>query len=245
MLHTTRAVVLRTIKHGDRTVVLKAYTELFGLRSYMVRSGGKGGVAPSALLPLSRVELVVTENTEREMHTVRELRVERPYTQLHVDAIRGTLALFTQELLYKVLREESEDPDLFAFVEEALEAMDTAPDVRCFPLVMLVHLSGHLGFYPEPPRQGEDRFDLKEGHFIKSAAQLSGPGAEPGGHTLGPPLSALLAQLLQVNFRSMATITIPSMQRRELLERLLLYCRLHVTGLGEMRSPAVLHQVLG
>ena len=99
MLHTTRAVVLRTIKHGDRTVVLKAYTELFGLRSYMVRSGGKGGVAPSALLPLSRVELVVTENTEREMHTVRELRVERPYTQLHVDAIRGTLALFTQELL--------------------------------------------------------------------------------------------------------------------------------------------------
>ena len=237
MLHTTRAVVLRTIKHGDRTVVLKAYTELFGLRSYMVRSGGKGGVAPSALLPLSRLELVVTENAERELHTVREVRVEMPYTQLHVDAVRGTLALFTQELLYKVLREEAEDPDLFAFVAEALEAMDTAPDVRCFPLVLLVQLSGHLGFYPETPRQGEDRFDLKEGHFIKSAAQH--------GHTLGPALSTILAQLLMVNFRTMSAITIPAPQRRELLERLLLYFRLHVTGLGEMRSPAVLHQVLG
>ena len=210
----------------------------------MVRSGGKGELHLRHCFPIS-VELVVTENAERELHAIRELRVEMPYTQLHVDAVRGTLALFTQELLYKVLREEAEDPDLFAFVAEALEAMDTAPDVRCFPLVLLVQLSGHLGFYPEPPLQGEDRFDLKEGHFIKSAPQLYAPSAEHGGHTLGPQLSTILAQLLMVNFRTMSTITIPAQQRRDLLERLLLYFRLHVTGLGEMRSPAVLHQVLG
>lgn len=237
MLHTTRAIVLRAIKHGDRTVVLKAYTEQFGLRGYMVRSGGKGGVAPSALLPLTRVELVVTEHAERDMHSVRELRVDKPYTQLHTDALRGTLVLFTQELLYKVLREESADDALFAFLDEALEAMDTAPDVRCFPLILLVQLSGHLGFYPEPPAIGEDRFDLKEGHFIKNTA--------PHGHTLGPPLSNSLAQLLKVNFDTMAEVAIPAVQRRELLERLLLYYRLHVAGLGEMRSPSVLHQILG
>ena len=60
MLQTTRAIVLRTIRHGDRGVVLKAFTEASGLRGYMVRTGGKGPSRMAALQPLARVELVVT-----------------------------------------------------------------------------------------------------------------------------------------------------------------------------------------
>lgn len=237
MLHTTRAVVLRTFRHGDRTVVLKALTEAFGLRSYMVRSGGKGGAAAAALQPLSRLELVVSEHPERDMHTIRELRVERPYGALHTDPVRGTLALFVQEVLYRTLREESADAGLYAYVDELLEAMDTAADIRCFPLVFLLGLSAQLGFYPEGPAPGEDRFDLKEGHFTRDHVAH--------GHTLGPPLSGHLADLLKVDLGSMAQLEIPAAHRRELLDHLLLYYRLHVATSGELRSPAVLHQVLG
>jgi DNA repair protein RecO (recombination protein O) len=237
MLHTTRAVVLKTIRHGDRSTVLKAYTERFGLRSYMVRAGGRGGVAVAALQPLTRLELVVDEHAERDLHRVRELRVERPYTQVPVDPVRGTLALFVQEVLYKVLREEAADASLYGFVDEVLEAMDQAPDVRHFPLVFLLQLSGHLGFLPEPPGPGEDRFDLKEGHFTHGHALH--------GHTLGPPLSMGLAQLLDADLEHLEQLDIPAAQRRELLDHLLLYFRMHLEGLGELRSPAVLHQVLG
>jgi hypothetical protein len=38
---------------------------------------------------------------------------------------------------------------------------------------------------------------------------------------------------------------IPASQRRELLDHLLLYFRMHLEGLGELKSPAILHQVLG
>lgn len=237
MLHTTRAIVLRTFRHGDRTVVLKALTEGFGMRAYMVRAGGKGGAAAAALQPLSRLEMVVTEHVEREMHSVRELRVQRPYTQLHTDPVRGTLALFVQEVLYRTLREGSADEALFAYVEEALEAMDTATDIRCFPLMFLLGLSAHLGFRPEGPGPGEDRFDLKEGHFTRDRAAHD--------HTIGQPLSGHLAALLQADLGSMGRLEVPAAHRRELLDHLLLYYRLHTATSGELRSPGVLHQVLG
>lgn len=237
MLITTRAIVLKTIRHGDRTVILKAYTEQAGLRSCVLRTGGKRGIAAAALQPLNRVELVLDDHAERELKPVREVRVVQPFTRVPLEPLRATLALFVQEVLYKVLREEAHDQALFDFLQTALETMDSADEVRHFPLVFLVQLSGHMGFFPEAPGLGEDRFDLREGHFLKGEALH--------GHTLGPALSAALAQLLEVDLEHMDELAMPGMLRRELLDHLLLYFRMHLEGLGELRSPAVLQQVMG
>jgi DNA repair protein RecO (recombination protein O) len=237
MLQTTRAIVLRTIRHGDRGVVLKAFTESSGLRGYMVRTGGKGPSRMAALQPLTRVELVVTESADRELHHLREVRVERPYLNLSNDVMRGTVALFVQELLVRVLREESADTALFDFLQQALEALDTTPDIAHYPLVLLVELSRHMGIDPEAPVGGEDHFDLREGRFV--------PASQAHGHVIGPPHSHALAALLRSDLASMGALRIPGPVRRELLDQLLLYYRMHLEGLGELRSPSVLHQVLG
>jgi DNA repair protein RecO (recombination protein O) len=236
MLQTTRAIVLRTIRHGDRGIVLKAFTEAFGLRSYMVRTGGKGPSRMAALQPLSRVELVVTESADRDLHQVREVRVERPYTNLSTDALRSTVALFVQELLVRVLREESADPALFDFLQQALESLDTAADLSHYPLLLLVELSRHMGIDPEYPEPGADHFDLREGRFVTAV--------QAHGHVIGPPHSLALAELLQAGPEA-RDLRIPGAVRRALLDHLLLYYRMHLEGLGELRSPAVLHQVFG
>ncbi len=237
MLITTRAIVLKTIRHGDSKVVLKAWTTHAGLRGYVVRAGGKRGSAMAALQALNRLELVVQEHPERDLHTIREMRVAKPYINIPLDPVRGSVALFVQEVLYKVLRQESADDGLDAFLEQALETLDTAPDLRYFPLVFLLRLSGHLGFIPEHPAPGEDRFDLREGHFVRGHAEHA--------HTLGPVLSNALAGLLDVELGASPQDPIPAPKRRELLDHLMLYFRMHLEGFGELRSPAVLHQLLG
>ncbi len=236
MLQTAHAIVLKTIRHGDHTVILKAWTTHAGVRSYMVRVGSKRGISAAALQPLNRVEIVAEERADADLHTVRELRVERPYRSLHREPVRAATALFVQEVLYRVLRAESTDQGLDIFLREALETIDTAPDLRCFPIVFLVQLSGHLGFFPEPPAEGHDHFDLQEGCFF--------PAGVPHGHTMAPPLSLAFSQLLDIDLGSLSQATIAATQRRELLDHLLLYFRLHVDGLGELRSPAVLHDTL-
>jgi DNA repair protein RecO (recombination protein O) len=235
MLSTTRAVVLRTFKHGDRGTVLKAYTEAFGARSYFVRGGGRKGSTAALLQPLNRLELVVTELHDREMHAVRELRVERPYTRVHIEHSRGLLLLFAQEVLYRTLREEAPDAPLFAFVQNTLEAIDGGDDLVHAPLHLLAGLAFHLGIAPEQPAPGEDRFDMREGHFF--------PGGAPHEHCMDADVAGAFAQLLRSEESGAALAIAPALRTR-LLEHLLVYFRLHVAGFGELRSPEVLHALL-
>lgn len=234
MLSTVRAIVLKTFRYGDRSLVLKAYTGHAGLRTYIVRPG-KGGSA--MLQALNRIELVVDENQQRDIHHAREFRVHAPYGRIGVEPMRSIVALFVQEVLYRVLREEAADPALFGFLEDALERLDSAGGVRYFPAIFLVRLSEHLGFLPVAPEEGEDRFDLREGHFVRGAAQH--------GSTMAPLPSAALAALLPLQLGGSPDPEVPAAVRRELLDHLLLYYRIHLEGVGELRSPAVLHQVLG
>lgn len=233
MLSTTRAVVLRTFRHGDRGLVLKAYTEAFGARAYFVRAPRKGTSA-GVLQPLDRLEIVVTETHERELHAVRELRVERPYVRVPTDHARGLLLLFAQEVFYRTLRAEAPDAALFAFVQHTLEDIDLGEDPAHAPLRLLVGLALHLGIAPAPPDPGEDRFDMREGHFFR--------GPAPHEHCMEPPEALAFARLLRAEGGAAPPI-VPAL-RRELLERLLVHFRLHVAGFGQLRSPDVLHAVL-
>ncbi len=237
-VHTTRAIVLRTIRHSDKGVVLKAFTEAFGLRGYLVRTGAKGPVRMALLQPLARVELVVTEREDRDLQQVREARMERPYLNLATDPVRGAVALFMQELLVRVLREESADAALFGELSLLLETLDTAPDLSHFPLHVLVALMVPLGISPEPPDDGADHFDLREGRFVHAR--------EAHGHVVGPEHALPLADLLREGRGGpLGRTRLTAPQRRALFDQLVLYYRMHLEGVGELRSPAVLHQVLG
>jgi len=236
MFVTTRAIVLRTIRHGDHALVLKAYTEQFGLRSYLVHVGRKSGVRVALLQPMNRLELVVGERAERDLQQVREARMDRVMERAHNDPVRNAVLLFVQEVGVRVLREEAPDRDLFTFMQGSLDVLDTAPDLRHYPLIFLLQLSRLLGFFPEEPREGEEHFDLREGHFSD--------GTSTSGMTIGPPLGRALALLLPIGIHQLSLASTPQAQRRELLDHLMLYYRLHLEGMGELRSPAVLKQVL-
>ena len=61
MTHKSKAVILRTVKYGETSLIVTMFTELFGIQSYMVkgvRSGSKSAAGkisffqPAALLDL-------------------------------------------------------------------------------------------------------------------------------------------------------------------------------------------------
>lgn len=239
MLHTVHALVLRTVRHTDSTVVLKAYTDAFGLRGYLVRlpKGSRRAGRMALLQPLQRLELVVDERADRDLHQVRELRLLRPYLRVPGDPLRTALLLFLQELLARTLREEAGDPGLWSFLQEALHLLDTAEEVRDLPVRFLLGYATALGFAPAPPDGAEPYFDLVEGRFTTDLPLHA--------QAITPPLTALFAAWLPGPLDAPAPQAMRPGQRRELLDLLLRYVRLHVPGAPELRSPDVLHQALG
>lgn len=234
MLQNTRAIVLRMVKYGERSVVLNAYTERFGARAYMLRPPRRGGAL--ALGPLDRVELVVHEDHRRELQQVREHHLYSLWRHLAAPPERGLVLLFVQEVLCRTLKEEVGDPILFRFVQDALEELDRTEDLPHFPLLFLARLSACLGILPTPPEQGEDRFDLREGRFFL--------GSCPHGEFLDPEVSGDLARLLTA-VADRSPFKAGAGRRSGLLEALLHHYRHHVPGFGQLRSPAVLHALMG
>lgn len=230
----TRGVVLRTFKHTEGRSIVRTCTERFGTRGVVVRAGRKG-VALAALQPLSRVELVVVAGEGRELLLARDIRVQRPYMNLSTDPVRGALALFTQELLVHVLREEVADPEFFAELEALLEELDTGADPNGYPLRAMVALLAYLGIQPDAGGPGEEGFDLREGRFHSG---------DPPHELCMPADRARVFKALLVGSGGAIGATVPYGLRRALLNDLNTYYRLHVPGFGEMRSPGVLHAVL-
>jgi DNA repair protein RecO (recombination protein O) len=232
MLTTTRAVILRSLRHNDHLVVLTAYTEAFGTRSCMMRLTKKDRSRQAAAQPLTRMELVVLGNAEQDALQLRDARVEKPYSNLHTDPLRSTLALFTQEVLYRALRHVPSDPALFAFVNSALDELDAGSDTTLFPQRLLIGLAHQLGFLPDGPELSATGFDLREGTFYE--------GSAPHELCLSNEQTSLMLHLMG----AMEMPPVPATIRAELLEQLLLFMRLHVEGFGELRSLQILRQVL-
>lgn len=216
--------------------MLKAFTEQFGARSYLVRMGAKGGTRPGLLEPLARLELVATDSADQGMQHLREVRADRPYLRLSTDPVRGALALFTQEVLHQGLGQHGPDPALFRSVLSALEVLDTEEEITYYPQFLLLQLALHMGFFPSAAEGDERWFDPIEGVFLSLPA--------PHVHGFDTEVSAGLQQMidhwpLMPDAQVMSTAT-----RRALLDGLLAFFRFHVPGFGELRSPAILHAVL-
>lgn len=228
----TKAIILRVIEHGDRSVVLKALTEGSGPSSFLVRPR-VGKVPRNLLQPLMRVELVVTDDPGRELQHVQELRLDKPYTGLHRDPMRAVVGVFVQEVLYQALRGDAPDPALFSYVELELDHLDQASDPEDLPIRFLLGLAWHLGIFPAQPQPNETRYDPQEGRFFS--------GIPPHAACFDPACSTALAAWL----RSWPERPVGGDRgRRALLDGLLEHFRYHVPGFGTLRSPDMLRAVL-
>lgn len=238
MLAKTRAIVLHTLKYGDNSVILKCYTESDGLKSFI--AGGlhskSGAIKPSLVQPMSQLEVVYYEKGKSELKRLKEASVAHAYDQLFYDPIKSSLALFLAEFLSRVVREEEPNQGLFDFLENSLRQLDVmGKGFGRFHLVFMFKLPRYLGFTPEKPEAPGRYFDLINGVYTDR---------EP------PHRHYLNAQEAQV-WRDMhrhasegSDFPLNAAKRDFLLHSLLEYYRLHIHDFGELRSLAVLRELL-
>ncbi len=107
-----------------------------------------------------------------------------------------------------------------------------------FHLVFLLELSRYLGFHP---RDNYDHhhpfFNLQEGLFQQKAG-------DPRSN-LDETSSKVFSQLAQTRIEHVDKLNIPKEQRKVLLAGIIDYYRLHLIGVGEVRSHLVLETVMG
>jgi DNA repair protein RecO (recombination protein O) len=241
MLSTTRGIVFNNVPYSDSRVIARIYTEEYGLLSFIITisRSKKGKNKNSFLQPLTQVDLMFDYRERNDLQSAREISCSSPYHHLHNDILKTSLALFISEVLYKSVKEEEANLELYAFISGSLHILDLKQDgVSNFHLCFLIQLTRFLGFFPHTNESGANSvFDLRDGVF---RAQIPT-------HPLfvDPPEARLLEQLMYLTYESMNELVLNGELRRMLLRHILRYYELHLNGMRDVKSHQVLEVVLG
>jgi DNA repair protein RecO (recombination protein O) len=224
---STPGIVLHTTPYGDSSVIVKVFTRTLGVRSYIIKGvrGRHAKVKQNLLQPLSCLDMVVYDNPKTELNYVKELSPRD--AGYEATPVESALRFFMTEVLYKSLQEAEPMPALYDYVESVQPCHDAA-----LPIVFLLTVSRHLGIEPLDnycPR--EALFDLQEGRYVSSATET----------TLSPKQSEMLHEYLASQESCHGA---PLQSRRALIDSLLAYYQLHLSGFHNFTSHEILHTIL-
>lgn len=244
MTHKTKGIILRTVKYGETSLVVTAYTELFGLQTYLVkgvRVQSKRGMGKANLFqPGALLDMVVYHNELKNLQFIKEFKWSYLYQNLYSDVIKNSVAVYMIELVTKSIREPETNAELFYFIEQNLMLLDEAePRVTAnLPLHFALHLAAGLGFgIAEKESDEATTLDLQEGKFT--------PETPAHGAYLDGRLAEATAELVAAqNAVSTFRIKLNQQQRRQLLQAYEQFYLYHIAEFGSLKTLPVLEAVL-
>lgn len=219
MLTKTQGIVLRYTRFGDTSIIVNLFTASLGLQSYLVKGVRKTQKTSRMALfqPLTLLDLVTYHRETSQLQHLKEVKCSYIFRNIHGDVRRESLAYFITEILNRTIREVDDPLPLYQFLEQQLLALDQQQEALAdFHLHFLVGYAQTLGFGAAVPD------DLTAG--FKTDIRLH----------------ATLLQLLKGD----RDLGLTGDERREILTILLNFLRRHAGDFGQLKSLAVLRDLL-
>jgi len=243
MLHNTKGIVLRVTKYGDTSIILTAYTELFGLQQYMVKgvrvTSKKGANKGVFYQPAAILQMEVYHSPMKQLQMVKDVSWDFVYQNVYSDVLRNAVATYIVEVLQQTMQPEPH-PELFYLIEDTFKQLDKGGPqlVGNLPIYFLIHLSQNMGFGLQGKYSATTSvLDVREGQFVEKVPAhpyfLEGAEAETA------------SSFLQVQFyNDLDTIVLNGTQRKKILELFQLSLSWHYKKFSEIKSLPILQEVL-
>lgn len=227
MKYKTRSIVFNFIKFRESSVIARIYTEKYGLKNYLINNvrSFKPRYPVSLFQPLTQLDMVVYNKPGAEINRIAEIKCMNPYHSIPFDVMKSTVCLFLTEVLYKILREEEANQELFDFLVDSFNYYDEAETQHAnFHLQFLVKLTSYLGINP---------IDVNEIiREIKSAGSS---------YLISESEKKQFDQLILYPYQR--PVDIDNQGRRKMLTLILLFYQHHFDPITEIKSLRILREV--
>jgi DNA repair protein RecO (recombination protein O) len=233
MLIATRAIVLKSIKFQDSSLIVKMFTETHGVQSFMikgvrsVKANGKAGLFQSGMI----LDLIMYYQENKSLKTLKEYKAAYIYESALYDIRKSSVLLFLFEILEQIIHDDSVDEHLFQFLVSALQQFDAQPFQPDFHLHFLLDFMKHLGMYPNGfQTESLPFFNIKEGEFVMQSSNNP--------FVLNKDDSSLMNLLL------LRQTPFSKQERKRLLQIILDYFHYHIEHFRGVKSLAVLEAIM-
>ena len=214
----TSFILLHATKYGERSLVLHTLCREYGRCALFLGSvsGGKSRLS-SLISPLNILEASV--NTGKGgLPAVSGLNCAIPLPGLRDNLYKSSISMYLAELLFRAVKEGANEPGLYDWCVQKIMLLNTLQgNFSNFHLMFTLELSAALGFRPE---------------FRDLEAFVA-----PENHTAA-------RELLQLPFSEALLLPLNGSVRSALVESFLRYLEIHLEYPLNLRSVAVLKELL-
>lgn len=238
MLQKTKGIALKATNYSESSIVAQVFTESLGLQSYLINGARKpkAKIHVNMLQPLHLLDMVVYVKDDGSLQRIKEAHPAPALLHIPLDIKKSSVALFLNEILYKVLRHQQADPHLFHFIYQSILWLDqTELPIANFHLYFLMKLSRFLGYLPSTTSQPKPYFDLMEGKFTDNLPAHS--------YALQEPHTSLFHSILGSSYDQSHNLVIKRADRKYILEQIINFYRLHSDNFGEVHSLEILEEI--
>lgn len=240
MIEKTRGIFLHAVKYSETSLIASIYTEAYGRQTFIINGvrSKNSSVKASVFQPLYLLDLEMYYKAGREIHRLKNARIASPYLNIPFDIRKSTQVLFLAEVLYKCLREEEPNNELFDFLYRSLTLLDLSETgISNFHIWFLFKLTRFLGIDPSNDNASVSNFfDLQTALFVSH---------EPlHNQFTDKHITVLFSRLFDIDSSSIEKLDYTQNERKLVLEKLLEFYQIHFDQLGEIKSLEVLKEVL-
>lgn len=238
MLEKTKGIALKITNYSENSVVAQVFTEKFGLQSYLINGARKpkAKIHINMLQPLHILDMVVYYKDSGALQRIKEANSSPVLQNIPLDIVKSSVAIFINEILYKVLKQHQPDFHLFDFIQKSVLWLDqTDKPIHNFHLSFLMKLSRFLGYMPSVPEKHLPYFDLVDGTFNNF----------PPAHTylLQEPHTHMFHAILSLNYEDSHHILMKHEDRIYLLAQIINFYKLHTENFGNVNSLEILEEI--
>lgn len=241
--HTTEAIILSHIKYGETSVIVQAFTELFGIQSYIIKGVRTNSKKVSSKLnyffPGSCLSMVVYHHPNKQLQFVKEYSFSFLSTETNFNVIKNAIATYMIELLKHCLKQPENNPPLFYLVKGSLQLVNNKPlnQIANLPIWFSLQVANYLGFGLEVTEAHAEFLDLQEGIFTNQMPKHV--------HFLQANETKTMAQFcVAENWENCIDIKLNKQQRNTLLQHIQVFFHLHVEGFGVLKSLSILGEII-
>ncbi len=208
-------------------MIARIYTSQFGLKNYIINNvrSSKPRYPVSYFQPMTLLDMVVYNKNHADINRIAEIKCWHPYKSIPYNVIKSSVALFMTEILYKTLREEETNPELYDFIEESLLFYDNMErNFMNFHLQFLFKYARYQGI--EPVKISDMVHEIESNNYLVSLPKSD---------------FRKIDQLIEAPYNSNNTLS--NQLRRKLLTMIVLFYQIHFEHLKELKSFKVLMEI--
>lgn len=226
-------ILLKRFNYSETSLILHFFTLEDGFTAYIFQGGKKK--KGNLLQALSIVEISSYTRKDSDLGKITEVNLSYIPQSLPYNPIKSGIAFFIAEVLSSVFYKSDKDTGIYDFLVHEIKWIDNSDALTNYPIWFLLKLAEKIGIGIQVEHPQGQIFDLQEGRISNET---------PRNHYfIKNEMVPVFIELLSSEKTELLSFQITKSQRRQIIEYLIDYYRLHVNNFKKPKTIEVLQAI--